>query len=351
MRQFDYTTIPDELLAPEIANLVSTIHEYRGRQDLYLQAKPETLDALQEVAIIQSTKASNAIEGIHTGDAALVKLMSENTAPRNRAEEEIAGYRDVLATIHENYPYINVTPGVILQLHRDLYRHSSASIGGRWKDSDNSIVEYNAKGNPRIRFKPTPALQTPAAIDDLCRAYNDATERDTYDPLVLSAMFVFDFVCIHPFNDGNGRMSRLLTLLTLYRANYLVGRYVSGERIIEESKETYYEALAASSTGWQDGTNTYAPFVRYQLGIVLAAYREFESRMSTVDISLSTGTKAQRVREVFDRRLGKITKRDILAECPDTSAVTVERALKAMLDAGEIEKVGAGRSTGYILRR
>lgn len=351
MHQFDYTTIPSDLLSPEVTNLASAIHECRGRQDLYLQTKPKTLEVLQEVAIIQSTKASNAIEGIHTGDAALAKLMSESTSPRNRAEEEIAGYRDVLATIHESYPYISVTPGVILQLHRDLYRHASASIGGQWKDSDNSIVEYDAGGNPRVRFRPTPASQTPAAVECLCQAYDDAIEQGTYDPLVLSAMFVFDFVCIHPFNDGNGRMSRLLTLLILYRANYLVGRYVSIERIIEESKVTYYEALAASSAGWQDGSNTYVPFVRYQLGVVLSAYRKFESRMSTVGVSLSMGTKAQRVREAFNHRLGKITKRDILAECPDISTTTVERALKTMLDAGEIEKVGAGRSTGYVLRK
>lgn len=346
MRDFDYTTLPQSLLAPEIVNLLTALHEHRGKQERYLEARADVLETLSEVARVQSADASNRIEGIFTSDKRLAEIMAETTEPRSRNEEEIAGYRDVMATIHENYPYIAPTPGVILQLHRDLYRYAGASFGGAWKEGDNAIVEYDQAGNRSLRFKPVPAVATPEAVANLCQAFEAAVMEGTYDPLLLMCLFVFDFTCIHPFNDGNGRMSRLLTLLLLYRCNYLVGRYVSLEKGIEATKQTYYEALRASSQGWGEGRNDYAPFVRYLLGIVLAAYSDFEDRVE----GLSDGKmrKAKRIELLFTRKAGKVTKADILLECPDVSKTTVERVLHDLLEAGKIEKVGSGRATGYV---
>lgn len=346
MHTFDYSILSGELMEPEVANLVSTIHEFKGKQDLFVEARSDVLDTLCQVAKVQSTEASNRIEGIHTSNSRLNELMAEKTTPRNRAEEEIIGYRDVLSTIHESYDHIDVKPSVILQLHRDLYRYTSTSHGGRWKNSDNAIVESDEHGGYNVRFSPLPAVATPEAMDELCKAFDDAIRANRYDPLLLACMFTFDFICIHPFNDGNGRMSRLLTLLLLYRSGYLVGKYISLEKAIERSKKTYYEALRTSSDGWHDDTNSYAPFVRYLLGIVLGAYRDFSDRVE--NLSVGRKSKAERVADVFERRVGKVTKADILAECPDISMTTVERTLKELLENGHIEKIGKGRATGYV---
>lgn len=346
MRIFDYAHIPRELMQPDIMNMVSAIHEYKGKQELYLEAKADVLEAMCEVARIQSTDASNRIEGIFTSNKRLNELMAQKTEPKSRNEAEIAGYRDVLATIHDSYDYIDVKPGVILQFHRNLYRHTQSAFAGNWKDSDNAIVEFDAQGNQSVRFKPLPAVATPDAVERLCNAYDSALKNGTYDPLLLACLFTFDFLCIHPFNDGNGRMSRLLTLLLLYRSGYLVGKYVSIEMEIETTKETYYEALQQSSPGWSKGENTYAPIVRYLLGVILAAYRDFEDRVQ--GLAVSRMTKAERIEAVFSRKVGKVTKADIQAECPDISQTTVERTLKSLLDSGKIAKIGSGRATGYV---
>lgn len=346
MRKFDYTMLPQSLLLPDIVNLVSALHEYRGKQERYFDAGVDTLETLREVARVQSTRASNRIEGIFTSDKRLAEIMAENTEPCNRNEAEIAGYRDVLALIHESYRYVEPSPGVILQLHRDLYRYTGSSFGGEWKDADNAIVEFDEGGNRRVRFEPLPAVATPEAVAGLCRAYDESLRAGVYDPLLLACLFAFDFTCIHPFNDGNGRMSRLLILLLLYRSGYLVGKYVSIEKGIEATKQTYYEALQASSVGWNEGRNDYAPFVRYLLGVVLAAYRDFEDRLQ--GLAGSKVTKTQRIELLFARKAGKVTKADILTECPDISKTTVERTLHDLLLAGKIEKVGQGRATGYV---
>ena len=346
MRIYDFSKSYEHLLKPDIVALLTSIHEYKGEQALFIEAKADVLTKLVDIAKVQSTEASNKIEGIYTSDERLKKLLQDKTTPRNRNEQEIAGYRDVLATIHESYDYIALEPRVILQLHRDLYRHTGASFGGTWKDSDNAIIEFDANGEKRVRFQPMPAVTAPAALDELCGAFDEALKANVYDPLLLIAMFTFDFVCIHPFNDGNGRMSRLLTLLLLYRAGYVVGKYISIETEIEKSKSTYYESLQACSTGWIDGENAYTPFVRYLLGVVLAAYRDFENRVD----GLVTGrlSKPERIEAVFERKVGKVTKADILAECPDISTTTVERTLADLQKQGYIEKVGKGRSTGYV---
>ena len=346
MRHFDYITSPAKLLTPEIVQMVGSIHEHKGKQELFLEANIDELKTLLEVALIQSTGASNRIEGIFTSDKRLEELVSQKAEPRNRSEQEIAGYREVLATIHESYEYINPRPNIILQLHRDLYSYSQGAAGGCYKDSDNVIAETNAEGHQKARFVPVPAFQTSEAMEELCSRFLEAWEVDRIDKLVLIPMFILDFLCIHPFNDGNGRMSRLLTLLLFYKAGYIVGKYVSMEMLIEKTKETYYEALQASSTGWHEGENSYEPFVKYYLGIMLKAYNEFESRVE--HLKHRSLSKPDRIKAVIDNKVGKITKKEIMELCPDISKVTVERTLTDLVKSGHIAKVGAGPSTGYV---
>ena len=238
MHTFDYKEAPKLLLTPDIVNMLSSLHEFKGKQELYIEAESDILTSLLDIAKIQSTKASNKIEGIYTSDERLEALVMEKAEPRNRSEEEIAGYREVLAIVHDSYEYIPLRPNNILQLHRDLYSFSSGNVGGRFKNIDNVIAETGKDGQQRIRFMPVPAFQTPEAMDHLCNEFNNAIERAEYDPLLLIPMFILDFLCIHPFNDGNGRMSRLLTLLLLYRSGYLMGKYISMEMLIEKTKET-----------------------------------------------------------------------------------------------------------------
>ena len=345
MRTLNYKTEYRKLLSPEIVSYLAQIHEMKGQQNLFVEAQKDALAELLEIAKIQSTEASNRIEGIITTDDRLKKIVMNKTTPKGRSEREIAGYRDVLSTVHENYDYIPVRPGMILQLHRDLYKFSNSAIGGSFKNSDNIIAEELPDGTKRVRFQPVPAWETTEAMDTLCNALQEASTDPEMDPLLLMPMFILDFLCIHPFNDGNGRMSRLLTLLLLYRSGYFVGKYISIERLIADSKESYYEALQESSDGWHEGTNDYLPFVRYVLGVVIAAYREFASR---VDILITRGlSKPDRVREIIRSTTGQITKAQIMRQCPDISQKTVERALAEMLKNNEIIKIGGGRYTSY----
>ncbi|ACV64685.1 filamentation induced by cAMP protein Fic [Desulfofarcimen acetoxidans DSM 771] len=346
MRKFDYHAIDSELYKPDIVNLLSAIHEYKGKQELFIEVQPDILEAMLKVAKIQSTGASNRIEGIYTSEARLHELVIEEAVPRNRDEQEIAGYREVLNTIHENYEYIPPTPNIILQLHRDLYTYSPASVGGRYKNTDNVIEEVDNEGNRRTRFQPLPAYATVDAMEALSKEFLKAIDRSDIDPLILIAKFILDFLCIHPFNDGNGRMSRLLTLLLLYQQGYIVGKYISIEMIIENTKESYYEALELSSKGWHDGKSNYAPFVKYYLGVILSAYKEFASRVETIR---NKGlTKSERIRHIFSNKVGKITKAEIATLCPDVSITTIEKALSDLLKEEYIIKIGAGRSTAYI---
>lgn len=345
MHIFDCDSSLKALLTPEIMALVGVIREYRGKQELYLNARADALNALMEVAKIQSTTSSNRIEGIATSDARMKELMSQKTIPRNRNEQEIAGYRDVLATIHESHDFISVTPNALLQLHRDLYSKQPQGTGGHWKLNDNVIEEADASGKTFVRFRPASAVETPMAMESLCANFRRAMDAGKFDSLLLMPMFIFDFLCVHPFHDGNGRMSRLLTLLLLYRSGFAVGKYISLEMLIENSKAEYYEALRLSSDGWYENENDLKPFVEYLLGIVLKAYRELEDRVE--GMVKSRMSKSDRIRAVFDTTLGKIAKKDILAKCPDISVAMVELTLKAMLDDGSIRKIGNGRATAY----
>lgn len=348
MRNYDLQNKWQKLLTPDIVALLTQIHEFKGEQNLFIEANSDTLTQLVEVAKIQSTEASNKIEGIYTSDERLKKIVLDKTTPRTRNEQEIAGYRDVLATIHESYEYIPLRPTMILQLHRDLYKFSGMSIGGSYKNSDNIIAEEDADGNRFVRFQPVPAWETPESVGFACDAYDEAV-RSGADPLLVIPMFILDFLCIHPFNDGNGRMSRLLTLLLLYRSGYIVGKYISIEKVIEQSKETYYETLQQSSAGWHENQNDYTPFVRYMLGVIVAAYREFSSR---VQVLVTSGmSKPNRIREVIKGTIGKITKAEIMEKCPDISQITVQRTLIELQKKGEIIKLGGGRYTAYIWNR
>ena len=303
MRNFDYKNAPAKLLTPEIVQMIGSIHEHKGKQELFLEANRDELKTLLEVALIQSTGASNRIEGVFTSDKRLEELVSQKAEPRNRSEQEIAGYREVLAEIHESYEYITPRPNVILQLHRDLYSYSQGNIGGNYKNADNVIAETDANGNQKARFIPVPAFQTADAMENLCNAFWDAWSVNQIDKLILIPMFILDFLCIHPFNDGNGRMSRLLTLLLLYKAGYIVGKYVSMEMLIEKTKETYYEALQACSIGWHSEENIYEPFVKYYLGITLKAYNEFENRVE--HLKYRTLSKPERIKAMIDQKVGK----------------------------------------------
>lgn len=346
MRNFDFDKACENLYTKEIVALLSQIHEYKGEQKLFIEAKADTLIRLEEIARIQSTDASNRIEGIRTADDRLKKIVQEKTTPTSRNEKEIAGYRDVLKTIHENHDYITPSVSYILQLHRDLYKFSGFGYGGNFKSSDNIIEETDENGNRKVRFKPVSAFETHGAIENLCNAYNNAIAKAEIDPLLLSAIFVLDFLCIHPFNDGNGRMSRLLTLLLLYRSGYIVGKYISIEKLISDSKETYYETLALSSANWHEGENDYLPFVRYMLGVVVAAYKDFSQRVKTI---VASGlSKPERIKLVIKENIGKITKSEILEKCPDISQVTVQRTLTELVEKGEIIKIGGGRYTSYV---
>ena len=346
MRNLNYKETYQKLLTPEIVSYLTQIHEQKGQQNLFIEAHKDALTELLEIAKIQSTEASNRIEGIITTEDRLKMIVRDKTTPRNRNEREIAGYRDVLATIHENYDFVPIRPNTILQLHRDLYKFNNPGFGGKYKNSDNIIAEELPDGTKAVLFQPVSAWETPQAIETLCNVFNEAMNDPDMDPLLLMPIFILDFLCIHPFNDGNGRMSRLLTLLILYRSGYIVGKYISMEKMIADSKESYYEALQDSDAKWHEAENDYLPFVRYMLGIIIAAYRVFESR---VQILITKGlSKPERVREIIRNNTRKMTKAEIMEQCPDISLKTVQRALESLQESGEIIKIGGGRYTSYI---
>lgn len=349
MKVFDYQNAPEKLLTPEIVRLLTSIHEHKGKQELFIEAHADDLTSLLEIAKIQSTGASNRIEGIYTSDKRLRELVQDKAEPRNRSEQEIAGYGEVLSTINDSYDHITPRPNIILQLHRDLYHCSESSIGGSYKNSDNAIAEIYSDEKEKVRFVPVPAYQTPDAMKRLCEAFLKAWEDGSIDTLLLIPMFILDFLCIHPFQDGNGRMSRLLSLLLLYKAGYIVGKYVSIELLIEKTKETYYEALQDSSLNWHEGKNTYGPFVKYYLGILIGSYNDFEDRVE--HMKYKKMSKPERIKAVIEKTVGKITKKEILDICPDISQVTIERTLALLVKDGYIEKIGGGPASAYIITR
>ena len=345
MRSFDYRWLGDCLWDGEVVSLLSQIHEYKGRQDLFVSQRPSSVARLVEIAKVQSVESSNRIEGIVTTKARIRSLVADKVMPRNRDEEEIMGYRDVLNTIHENHEYITLHSNNVLQLHRDLYAYSHKSIGGQYKNVQNSIIERLADGSEVERFKPLAPYETPAAIDEICQGVNAVLQDKSVDPLLVIPVFIHDFLCIHPFNDGNGRMSRLLTTLLLYQNGYMIGKFISLEQKIERTKDSYYAALGESGIDWHRGEENIVPFVKYMLRVILAAYRDFESRIELLTTSLCA---KDRIKIIISATIGKVTKAGILEKQPDIAVSTVEKALKELVEEGFIERRGAGRSTFYI---
>lgn len=345
MRSFDYSSLKEKTWDSEIISLVAQIHECKGRQTVYLKQKPQELEKLVEIAKRQSTEASNAIEGIRTTSTRLKQLCEEKTTPKNRDEEEILGYRDVLNTIHENYEYIPIKTNYILQLHRDLYKYTEKSIGGHFKTTQNVIAATDENGKEYVLFTPLAPYETHSAIDAICENYNRAIKNDELDTLLLIPIFIHDFLCIHPFSDGNGRMSRLLTALLLYRSGYVVGKYISIESKIAANKDSYYKALEDCQKGWHESKEDAVPFIKYMLRIILAAYRDFEERIELVSEKLPA---KEIVRRAVYSKMEKLSKSDISELCPSIGIKSVELALKQLVEEGVLLKKGTGRATFYI---
>lgn len=346
MRKFNLIEEYNSIIAnSNIINLMNKIHEYKGKQSYLLDSKKDTLETLLNVAKIQSTSSSNKIEGIYTTDKRINEIVNQKLEPKNRNEEEIAGYRDVLSLIHENYNFIDINKNIILQLHRDLYKYTGYNYGGKFKNSQNYIEEENENGEKKIRFTPLSPVETPLAIEKLCKNYNDLVNDESCDLLVLIPIFILDFVSIHPFNDGNGRMSRLLTLLLLYKADYMVGKYISIEKIIEDTKDSYYDALKKSSVKWHSNENDYSYFVEYYLGIILKAYKEFTSRINIAENKKMTSY--DKIINIFKDNIIPIDKSFIMNKCPNLSEITIERALNKLLNENKIIKISSGRYTKY----
>lgn len=348
MRDFDYDKLADRTWPSDILNYVAKIHECKGRQDMYVRQKPVELDRLIEMAKIQSTEASNKIEGIVTTSSRMRRLFEEKTTPRNRDEDEIMGYRDVLNTIHESNEYIPIRPSYILQLHRDLLRRAGASYGGRFKNTQNYINETRPDGTSFTRFTPVAPHETPEAMDKLCSAYEQTIAKESIDALILIPCFIVDFLCIHPFNDGNGRMSRLLTLLLLYKNGYSVGKYISIEKQIEKTKDRYYDVLEMADAGWHEGTNDPTPFIRYMLSVILACYTEFEDRVGLMAGAGASSTAYDVVKRYVEEKVGKFTGAEVVANCPSIGRSSALAALKKLTEEGLLLRQGAGRGTFYI---
>lgn len=345
MRHFNYSVLKDKKWSLDIINYLSKIHESKGRQDLFISKKTNELEKLVMISKIQSTESSNEIEGIRTTNTRLKQIVNEKTSPKNRAEEEIAGYRDALNIVHDSFDSIPITPNFILQLHKILLSYTSTSFGGKFKSVQNYISVTNENNESYVLFTPLSPFETPAAMQEICDEYNKAIGEGIIDPLILIPIFIHDFLCIHPFIDGNGRMSRLLTTLLLYRSNYYVGKYISLEAKIARNKDLYYDALYNSQQGWNENNDDPTPFIKYILSTIVSAYNDFEERF---DLVSEKKNSLEIVRDAIKTRIGKFTKRDILELVPSLSSTSIERSLKELCDLGEIKKEGVGKSTYYI---
>lgn len=344
MRNFNYSKIKDQKWDSEILGLVAAIYKEAGKQEMYLKQRPAELEKLVEIAKIQSTEASNAIEGIVTTSTRIKQLVAEKTTPKNRDEQEIAGYRDVLSIIHENFDAIPISRNYILQLHKVLYSHMNNPLAGKTKNVQNYISATYPDGHTEVLFTPLAPYETPEALDAICDEYDRVIGNMELEPLIAIPVFIHDFLCIHPFNDGNGRMSRLLTTLLLYRSGFSVGKYISLEAKIADNKDLYYEALRASQDGWLDGNEDPVPFIKYLLGTILAAYKDFGERFSLVE---DKKPALETVRLATQNKIGRFTKQDIRDLCPSLSISSIEGSLRKLVELGEIRREGIGKSTVY----
>ncbi|HNS22842.1 MAG TPA: Fic family protein [Sedimentisphaerales bacterium] len=344
MRSFEHGYLLETAISHSLLMAVRVLGEFRGRQKLYTEQFPEVLETLRQVALIQSTESSNRIEGITVPPGRLTGLVTRKTRPRDRSEQEVAGYRDVLAAIHANHGRMRLSTDLILDWHRAIYRYTGEK-GGHWKTADNVIRETTPDGRQVVRFRPVSAVATPQFMERLVQFHNRAMEEAKTDPLLLVASFVLDFECIHPFRDGNGRIGRLLTLLLLYQCGYEAGRYISLERIIEESKETYYEALSASSQNWHEAEHDLRPWWEYFLGTLTAAYNEFESRVGT--FTSARGAKREMVRNAIARLPARFRMGDVQRASPGVSYPTLKRALADLKREGKLRCLGKGRDAQW----
>ncbi len=345
MRNFNYSKIKDKKWDSEVLGLVASIYKYQGKQELYLKQKPEELNKLIEIAKIQSTEASNEIEGIVTTSVRLKQLVEEKTSPRNRNEQEIAGYRDVLNIIHDSFDAIPISKNYILQMHKIMFSHMNNSMAGQTKNVQNYISATYPDGHTEVLFTPLSPFETPEALDKICNEYNKVIGNLELEPLIAIPIFIHDFLCIHPFNDGNGRMSRLLTTLLLYRSGFYVGKYISLEALIAKNKSAYYDTLGQAGIYWHEENEDILPFLKYILGTILAAYKEFEDRFSIIEEKLPA---VELVRKAILHKLGRFTKQDIIELCPSLSLSSIEGALRKLIAEGEIKREGVGRATKYI---
>lgn len=345
MRAFNYSAIREQKWDSELLGLISAIYKEMGKQELFLKQRPEELDKLVEIAKVQSTEASNAIEGIVTTSTRVRQLVEEKTTPKNRSEKEISGYRDMLKLIHENFEVLPVTRNYILQLHKILYSYANNPMAGQTKNVQNYISAAHPDGHVETLFTPLAPYETPEALDRICEEYNRVIGNMELEPLIAIPVFIHDFLCIHPFNDGNGRMSRLLTTLLLYRNGFYVGRYISLEAKIAKNKDLYYDALAESQKGWHEGAENVVPFIKYILGTILAAYKDFEERVALVEVKLSA---LEMVRRASQNKIGQFNKQDIRELCPTLSDSSIEGAFRKLVASGELQKKGNGKNTCYF---
>jgi Fic family protein len=327
-----------------VATAIGGIDHGRGREEMLRQQHPQALETLVDVARIQSTEASNAIEHITAPRKRIEELVAEKTTPANRSEEEIAGYRAALDTIHNNAPDIPFTPKVVQQFHRDLYQYTNVPAG-RWKNVDNAITQENPDGSSVVRFRTVSAFETPRAMEELHERFTAARDDGRHHPALLVGCYVFDFLAIHPFRDGNGRMARLLTLLSLYQAGYGVVRYISLERLINETRETYYDALEAAGRGWHEDAHDIMPWLHYFLGIVTRAYVLFEERVGQVG---GRGSKVAAIENFVRTNLSDVfTFRDVCNAVPIASERHVSNTLQRLRRGGVIQPEGAGRGARW----
>ena len=344
MRSFNYSEIKNQKWDSEVLGLIAAIYKEAGKQEMYLKQRPAELEKLVEIAKVQSTEASNAIEGIVTTNTRIRQLVEEKTAPRNRNEQEIAGYRDVLSTIHESFDAIPITQNYILQLHKIMYSHMNNPMGGRTKSVQNYISATYPDGHTETLFTPLSPFETSEALDKICEEYNRVIGNMEVEPLIAIPVFIHDFLCIHPFNDGNGRMSRLLTTLLLYRSGFYVGKYISLEAKIAKNKDLYYDVLGQAQIGWHEGNEDKVPFIKYLLGTILSAYKDFEERFELVEEKLPA---LEVVRKATLTKIGRFTKQDIRELCPSLSLSSVEGALRKLVASGELKREGKGKNICY----
>ena len=346
MHKFNYSFLNNGLLPSALISITADIYSLRTMSSSREVQFKNVYSELASVARIQSIKSSNAIEGIVTTDERIYAIINNNIAPVGHNEQEIAGYRDALAEIHREYSNMDFSRSDILRLHAIMMNIAGYSNAGKYKSFDNDIIEEDKFGRRSIRFHPTSAADTPAEMEQLVLAYLEARDNPNINQLLLIPCVILDFLCIHPFQDGNGRISRLLSLLLLYKNGFDAGKYISFEEQINNRKGNYYDALLLSSIGWHENQNDYSHFIMEFITVVYLCYKELDKRFAV--LGNNKITKQARIEATVLNSLTPISKAEICKILPDVSASTVESILGKMMRAEQIRKIGKGRNTRYI---